>query len=134
MPRYQIPRAARAACIALVILASLLSDALATDYTPLIGRWQRTDGGYVLEIGRVAPNGSLVAGYFNPRPINVSYAEASLFKGRIKVDVELRDKGYPGSAYTLIYDPERDTLFGIYHHATSGQNFEVVFVRVRPAN
>lgn len=121
-------------CMTVVILTSFFTDALATDYTPLIGRWQRTDGGYVLEIGRVAPSGSLEARYFNPRPINVSYAEASLLNGRIKVDVELRDKGYPGSAYTLIYDPERDTLFGVYHHATSGQNFEVVFVRVRPAN
>ena len=95
----------------------------------MIGRWQRTDGGYVLDISAVAPDGSVTAGYFNPRSINVSYAKSFLFNNRLRVDIELRDKGYPGSVYTLIYDPDRDALFGIYHHAPSGQNFEVAFVR-----
>src|SRR5262245_38211615 len=41
----------------------------------LVGRWQRPDGGYVIEIRNVATNGKLDAGYFNPRPINVARAE-----------------------------------------------------------
>ena len=45
------------------------------------------------------------------------------------VEVELRDTGYPGSRYTLIYDQPKDRLIGFYYHAVSGQNFDVVFVR-----
>jgi hypothetical protein len=30
---------------------------------------------------------------------------------------ELRAPGYPGSTYTLTYDPQRDQLQGIYFHA-----------------
>lgn len=85
-----------------------------------------------LKIGAVAPDGSVTAGYFNLRSINVSYAKSFLFKSRIRVDIELRDEGYPGTVYTLIYDPERDALFGIYHRAPSGRNFEAAFVRMDP--
>lgn len=45
------------------------------------------------------------------------------------VFVELKDKGYPGSTYTLAYDPETDRLEGIYYQATMKQEFEVVFQR-----
>ena len=103
----------------------------AADYRPLIGRWLRTDGGYVIEIRRVATDGSMEARYFNPRPINVSMAKASTFKNYIKVEVELRDAGYPGSTYTLLYDPDRDTLLGLYYQAAQRQNFDVVFVRMK---
>ena len=71
------------------------------------------------------------AGYFNPRPINVARAQASVFGDQIKIEVELQDKGYPGSAYTLIYSPEKDALFGFYFHAPSKQNIDVVFIRIR---
>src|SRR5208283_4245991 len=43
----------------------------------LKGRWCRPDGGYILVIGEIDGGGKMVAGYFNPRPINVSRAEAS---------------------------------------------------------
>ena len=43
----------------------------------LQGRWQRPDGGYILEIREIDGSGKMVAAYFNPRPINVSRAEAS---------------------------------------------------------
>ncbi len=101
----------------------------AADFQPLMGRWQRTDGGYVIEIDRIDADGKIAAGYFNPRPINVSQAQASMQKGYIKVEVELRDTGYPGSRYTLIYDQPNDRLIGFYYHAVSGQNFDVVFER-----
>ncbi|MBC2711782.1 MAG: hypothetical protein HGJ94_12585 [Desulfosarcina sp.] len=70
------------------------------------------------------------AGYFNPRPINVSRAEASIFKEHIKVEVELRDTGYPGSTYTLLYDPNKDALLGYYYQVVQRQNFDVIFVRM----
>jgi hypothetical protein len=103
----------------------------AADFTPLIGRWQRTDGGYIIEVRSIEADGKMATGYFNPRPIHVSRAQVSTYKDYLKVEVELRDRGYPGSTYTLIYDSDRDTLIGHYFHAASGQNFDVVFVRRR---
>ena len=109
--------------------AAEVGTVCAADFQPLMGRWQRTDGGYVIEIGRIDADGKIAAGYFNPRPIYVSQAQASMQNGYIKVEVELRDTGYPGSRYTLIYDQPKDRLIGFYYHAVSGQNFDVVFVR-----
>ncbi len=116
--------------LALFLAASAMVFA-AEDFQPLIGRWQRTDAGYVIEIRSIAPDGKITAGYYNPRPINVEQAQASMQKDHIKVEVTLRDQGYPGSAYTLVYAPDKDALFGYYYHAVSGQNFEVVFIRVK---
>jgi hypothetical protein len=122
--------------LAIVALTALIlmvaaASAWAIDYRPLLGRWQRTDGGYVIEIRRAASDGRLEARYFNPRPINVSMAKASTFKDHIKVEMELRDTGYPGSTYTLLYDPDKDALLGLYHQAVQRQTFEVIFVRMR---
>jgi len=103
----------------------------ADDFQPLMGRWQRTDGGYVIEIRSIAPDGKMAARYFNPSPIHVSRAEASKDKEHIKVEVELRDVGYPGSTYTLVYVSEKDTLLGYYFHAVSRQYFDVLFVRMK---
>ena len=75
--------------------------------------------------------GKMDAGYFNPRPINVSRAEASQEGTMIKVFIELRDANYPGSTYTLTYDPVRDELKGVYFQAALQQSFDVVFVRLK---
>ena len=120
----------RGVLLALFLLATI-DAAFAADYRPLIGRWQRSDGGYVIEIRRVETDGAMEAAYFNPRPINVSQANASIFKEHIKVDVELRDAGYPGSTYTLLYDPDKDALLGFYYQAVQKQNFDVIFVRMK---
>ena len=97
----------------------------------LKGRWRRPDGGYVLEIRNIEANGKIDAGYFNPRPINVSRAEASQAGTTTKVFIELRDTNYPGSTYTLTYDSENDQLQGIYFQAALQQSFDVVFVRMK---
>ncbi len=115
--------------LALFLAAAPTMVCAADDFQALVGRWQRTDGGYVIEIRSIEPDGKIKAGYFNPRPINVSRAQASMDTDHIKVEVELRDTGYPGSRYTLIYDQLKDRLIGFYYHAISGQNFDVVFVR-----
>jgi len=47
-----------------------IDTARAADFQPLMGLWQRTDGGYVIEIRRIDADGKIAAGYFNPRPIN----------------------------------------------------------------
>jgi hypothetical protein len=52
-------------------------------------------------------------------------------KDHIKVEIELRDTGYPGSSYTLLYDPYKDALLGFYYQAVQKQNFDVVFVRMK---
>ena len=46
-------------------------------FQKLKGKWVRPDGGYVFEIKSVEDGGKIVASYSNPRPINVSKAEAS---------------------------------------------------------
>ncbi|MFC1516856.1 hypothetical protein ACFL7E_08905 [Thermodesulfobacteriota bacterium] len=122
--------------LTIVLLALFLSAVPAVvfadeSFKPLVGRWQRTDGGYIIDIRNIALDGKMAAGYFNPRPINVEQAHASMDKGHIKVEMTLRDVGYPGSAYTLVYVPEKDALLGYYYHAVSGQNFDVFFVRMK---
>lgn len=99
------------------------------NFQSLVGEWIRPDGGYVIKIRNVDPGGELVAGYFNPRPINVSRALASAKKGKINVFIKLRDKGYPGSTYNLVYHEENEALVGIYYQAVMDQSFNVAFVR-----
>jgi len=97
----------------------------------LEGRWVRPDGGYIIQIRSVDAGGKMEAGYFNPRPINVSKAQASKEGGKIKVFVELSDVGYPGSTYTLTHDPKEDVLRGVYFQAAMKQNFDVYFTRMK---
>ena len=99
------------------------------DFQKLKGKWLRPDGGYVLDIKSVAEGGKLDASYVNPRPIHVAKAEASQVDDAVKVFIELRDVNYPGSTYDLTYDPQSDSLQGIYYQAALQQRFEVVFVR-----
>ena len=115
---------------------SLLAPATATaapatnsDFTKLMGRWQRPDGGYFLIITSVDGSGKMDATYLNPQPIHVAKAEASREGTTNKVFVELQDVNYPGSTYKLTYDPASDQLYGIYFQAALNQQFDVVFAR-----
>ena len=99
-------------------------------FQKLKGKWLRPDGGYVVEIRSMSDGGKMDAAYFNPAPIHVSRAEASQDGGAIKVFIELRAENYPGSTYTLIYDPIGDKLQGTYYQALQQQSYEVVFVRM----
>ena len=104
--------------------------AAVVDSARLVGRWLRADSDYTLEIAGVGPDGMLDARYLNPNPIHVSRAQAGNVDGALRVVVELQDKGYPGSFYTLTYDPGSDSLSGIYHHLGLNQQFEVAFSRL----
>ncbi len=64
-----------------------------------------------------------------PLTNRVAQAEASQKGTTAEVFLELRDEGYPGSTYTLAYDPGQDVLSGIYFQAAMGQSFQVLFVR-----
>lgn len=97
----------------------------------LRGKWSRPDGGYIIDIASVNNNGKLDASYFNPRRINVAKAEASQDGTALRVFIELRDVNYPGSTYNLTYEPDSDSLRGIYYQALQQQQFEVVFVRMQ---
>ena len=100
-------------------------------FEKLEGRWRRADGGYVLDIRKVRPDGALDAAYLNPRPINVSKAQATRDGATVRVFVELRAPNYPGSTYTLTYDSKRDELYGVYYQAVEGRSFDVVFARMK---
>src|SRR5512139_2449708 len=99
------------------------------DFNTLKGRWLRPDGGYILSIKDINTDGKIDAAYYNPRPITVSKAQTTREGETLKVLIELQDRGYPGSTYTLIYDPKTDRLGGVYYQAAMGQRFDVMFVR-----
>lgn len=105
--------------------------AVSPELAKLVGKWQRPDGGYILEIKSVDPSGKMDAGYFNPNPINVSRAAAWRDNTTTKVVIELRDVNYPGSTYSLTHDPQSDQLYGQYFQATMQQTFDVTFARVK---
>lgn len=102
-----------------------------SDSKRLEGKWQRPDGGYILELSEIGKDGVLMAAYYNPRPINVFQAKWKLIQSIMTVFVELRDFNYPGSKYDLQYDPETDRLIGTYFQAVHGETYAVEFLRVR---
>ena len=101
----------------------------ANEFDSIVGRWLRPDGGYVLVINDVTKAGEISAEYLNPRSINISEARASLEDGKINIFIELKDTYYPGSYYTLSYDPTTDRRVGVYHHLGINQDFDVYFIR-----
>ena len=109
-----------------------IQDTISTvviDYNQLVGRWQRPDGGYILEIRSALPNGKLDAGYFNPNPIHIGRAEWVVKDKKLYVLVELQDTNYPGSTYGLEYRPATDVLVGNYFQAVEQSNYDVEFIR-----
>jgi uncharacterized protein (DUF2147 family) len=115
-------------------LQAQLQEAVSKDWPGfgvLQGRWQRPDGGYVIEIKNIDRVGKMEAAYFNPRPIHVAKADAARDGKTTKVFIELRDVNYPGSTYHLTYDPKNDQLKGTYFQAALKQTFEVVFDRLK---
>jgi hypothetical protein len=113
---------------ALLIIALANTGHAGPDLQRLVGRWVREDGGYILEVQRAA-DGNVAARYFNPKPINVAQARAEEDGDTLRLFVELRDVGYPGSTYTLHYDAQRDELQGTYFLAETQDSFPVSFTR-----
>lgn len=98
-------------------------------FTPMVGQWLRPDGGYQLHIKAIGKDGIVEASYFNPNPIHVSRARAQEKNGNLFLAVELKDKGYPGNFYELVYLPDKDILTGRYNHLGLKQAFDVNFIR-----
>ena len=132
MQSYQIKIVALTALavwIVCFIKAETVASADKPDFKVLIGDWVRPDGGYIVRVRDVNPDGSVDAEYLNPNKINIAEANISMWKGFVKLFIKLQDKGYPGSTYTLYYYTEKDALAGFYYQAEIGQTFEVVFIR-----
>ena len=102
----------------------------ASKQASLVGRWRRLDGGYILAIQGIRPDGTLDAKYLNPRPIHISRAQVFRQAEHQTVVVKLQDRGYPGNIYTLTYNPKTDCLEGIYHHRGLRKQFDVKFTRM----
>jgi hypothetical protein len=119
------------------LLATVTSGIAASSESPpadiqrLEGRWVRPDGGYVMELREFGSDGSLAATYYNPKPIHVGRAGWRSAGQGIDLFVELRDVNYPGSIYTLHYDPVADRMQGIYFQAVQQQTYQVIFTRSR---
>jgi hypothetical protein len=101
------------------------------EFQKLNGKWQRPDGGYVVEVKSVDNSGTMDVSYYNPKSIHVSKAQASRDGTATKVFIELRDVNYPGSTYNLTYESKSDQLLGIYYQAALQQSFEVFFTRIQ---
>ena len=111
--------------------ATPATAAVSPELAKLAGKWQRPDGGYIIEIKGVDPSGKAEVAYYNPNPINVSRAVAWRDKGASKLAIELRDVNYPGSTYTLEHNAQTDQLFGQYYQAALRETYEVVFTRMK---
>jgi hypothetical protein len=105
------------------------SPSIESAFGALPGRWVRLQGGYVITIRAVDPDGKLDASYANPRPLSFHAAVASKDGNVLKLFFELRAGGYNGSTYQLRYDAANDRLTGVYDQVVLKQTFEVVFVR-----
>ncbi len=103
----------------------------APDFRSLVGRWVRPDGGYVVEIRSVSPDGKLDASYANPTPLPFSRAEATREGSEIRVFLELTAGGYNGSTYTLSFDPAKNILRGVYFQAVAKQRYDIHFERAK---
>jgi len=93
------------------------------------GTWVRPDGGYIIFIRDVAPDGALDATYFNPNELPFAKAQASREGAAVRLAFELRAGGYNGSTYALSYDAATDRLTGTYYQAVAKQTFAVFFAR-----
>ncbi len=99
------------------------------DKNILTGNWKRSDADYRIEVSNVMDGGSMKAGYYNPKSINVSRANWAYNDGLLRVFIELRDENYPGSNYDLYYIPGKDLLAGKYFQAMERLSFDVEFIR-----
>jgi hypothetical protein len=98
------------------------------EQSDFFGTWLRSDGTYRVEIEAGAPAGAVVARYFNPAPINVERAVFDEVEGMPRLEFFLRDEGYPGSAYRLIFFAERQLLVGTYARP-GAERAQVYFVK-----
>jgi len=128
-PDTAAPAAKSAAGTGAASAAPAAPAAAPAEVRKMIGKWLRSDGTYVLELREAEAGGTMRAGYFNPKSINVSRAIWMRGAEGLQIAVELNDVGYPGAMYVLNYDAKEDRLSGKYTQPQMQQTFEVDFVR-----
>ena len=104
------------------------SIAKLSEQSDFLGTWLRSDGTYKVEVEAGKDAGTVVVRYFNPNPIHVETAVFDEIEGQPRLEFVLRDEGYPGSAYRLIFLAERRVLVGTYARPGSEPD-QVFFVR-----
>lgn len=104
------------------------AEELIEDRLAIQGAWVRVDAPYILEFG-YGEDGLLQSVYFNRRFINVARTETAVVDSLFYVQVELKDRDYDGSTYTLVYERNEDALYGTYLHGGTGNLYEVQFIR-----
>jgi hypothetical protein len=114
--------------VAVLVYAAIPASAPAADL--LKGTWQREDAEYRLVVKAVYEEGRADVEYLNPKPIHVGEARHEAREGRRVLTVVLQDENYPGSTYTLAYDPGNGALQGQYFQATQNSTFPVSFRRL----
>ena len=97
----------------------------------LAGVWLRSDGTYRIEITEVKDDGTLIAKYFNPNPINVGKSGWRIQNDELQLFVELSDENYPECLYKLSFDDASGTLIGTYYQAVAKQTYEVSFKKIK---
>ena len=82
--------------ILLIVVWAVLSQNIDTaisaeqpDFKVIIGEWVRPDGGYILKINSIDPDGRVKAGYYNPNPIHVGEAFIPVEKKKIRLFIKL---------------------------------------------
>lgn len=95
----------------------------------LVGTWVRTDNPYKMVVSSFKDDGTLDASYLNPQSINVAIAKWEVYENQLYMYIELQDVNYPGSNYTLIFNPETKTLQGDYYQAIADEIYRVEFAK-----
>jgi hypothetical protein len=108
-----------------------LPGGMRREFASLPGKWKRRELGYILEIKGVDPGGTIEAAYFISRPVQIARASAIYKDGAARVFIELRDEKLHDCTYSLVYNPERDQLLGLYYQAALKMNLKVTFDRMK---
>ena len=130
----QIPRANTSSIRNLLLPALLLAmcsfaNADSGVLADLVGAWIRPDGGYKLVVKSIGKDGKALVEYFNPNPIPVAEATASLKDGWPELFVKLEGVNYTGSTYQLTLGADKNQLQGKYFQSTQKQTYEIFFER-----
>ena len=54
-----------------------------------------------------------------------------LWRGKVQRMPVILSVNYPGSTYTIIYDPEKDRFEGYYYQSVQKQTFEGIYERTK---
>ncbi|MBN1410958.1 MAG: hypothetical protein JW969_08935 [Spirochaetales bacterium] len=111
------------------MMSLLIISGCGVNYEQVIGKWERPDGGYVLEITGIKDN-QVYARYFNPRQINIAKSEIRDSSDGKIIYIEFDDENYKGSFYKLMYVEKNNLLMGKYYAAPADQTYNIYFQRI----